>query len=565
MITGCVSVQSLEQDINSNDATRNASAAEKMSQVVTKGRVGLVSFNEKDRLWCARNLKDKKLILSAIEAMSHVHSDNHASIDEQRILEGMRNDVNAPVLEALLVNLGMNEDAFAIFVKRDIHYAQNTRAIASKYVEAYVNSIEDKNVLCRLLEIYSHWLEMGLIYNYEMPMRLYEDIIPARFVTLISGLHDVKAFLESYKSRGQSFPKQAESAISKITSQQELAVLLADYKDYFDEIVMKRITDSDILVGIALNEKGVYGSSAEKLALEKITDKATLVRIALLARSERISYLAKEKVGDTSAFVEGLTSLIKDGKLDDDSVIKHVQALDDSSATTALYEVVQGRALKQLVFRKLSGENRKAVRAGDSEKCKKLIEEAKDKANGTFELGGFYLGMNIADAEALIGYYFPDWATTEAFDGDDETTRVIRVPQQRCVFCRANKDGKIWQLNFGKKILKKWYSYDVQDFREWARAYSRENKIDMKYKEIEKEATVTEPMDWSRSYKVWFHQESYQYKHNTKEYRLTYFGEEKDFTFEGGIGGAIIKEMAAPRFRYVRGDPGSLRVAIEHD
>ena len=64
---------------------------------------------------------------------------------------------------------------------------------------------------------------------------------------------------------------------------------------------------------------------------------------------------------------------------------------------------------------------------------------------------------------------------------------------------------------------------------------------------------------------VWFHQESYQYKHNTKEYRLTYFGEEKDFTFEGGIGGAIIKEMAAPRFRYVRGDPGSLRATIEHD
>ncbi len=69
----------------------------------------------------------------------------------------------------------------------------------------------------------------------------------------------------------------------------------------------------------------------------------------------------------------------------------------------------------------------------------------------------------------------------------------------------------------------------------------------------------------STSYTVWFHQESYQYKHNAKKCRLIYFGEEEDFTFEGGIGGAVIKELAAPKFRYIRGDPGSLRVLIERD
>ena len=535
-----------------------------MSQVVTKGKVGLVSFNEKDRLWCARNLKDKNLILSAIETMSHSQywDPRNTSIEEQEVLQGMRNDVNAPVLEALLVNLGKHENAFAIFVRDDINYAQRTKEIASKYVESYVNSIDDKKVLLGMLSEYHHWRGKE---NYEMQKKLYEDIIPARFVALISGLGDVKAFLKSYDSRGQDFPKETEAAISKIASQRELATLLTTYKDDLDHEVMKRITDSDILTEIALNEKGAYGSSSEELALEKIAEKTTLVRIALLARNESISNRAKKKVGDTSAVVEGLTSLIKNGKLDEDSVIKHVRALDDDSATIALYKAVQGHTLKQLVFRKLSGEDRKAIRAGDRERCKKMIEEAKGKAKDTFELGGFYLGMNIADAEALIGYYFPDWATTEKFDGDDKTTRVIRVPQQSCVFCRADKNGEVWQLNFGKKMLKKWYSYDVQTFREWAHAYSRENKIDMKYKEIEKEATVTEPMDWSRSYRVWFHQESYQYKHNTKEYRLTYFGEEKDFTVHGGLGGALIKEAAAPQFRYVRGDPGSLRASIEND
>ena len=87
----------------------------------------------------------------------------------------------------------------------------------------------------------------------------------------------------------------------------------------------------------------------------------------------------------------------------------------------------------------------------------------------------------------------------------------------------------------------------------------------MKYKEIEKEATVYDSLDLSQSYRVWFHQESYQYRHNTKDYRLTYFGEEREYTFHGGINGELIKELAEPKFRYTRGDPGSLRARVEND
>ena len=222
MITGCVSVKMLEQDINSNDTTRKASAAEKMFQVVTKGKVDLVSFNEPDRLWCARNLKDKKRLLDSIEFMSHPYWDNNASPRENAILQGMCDDMNAPVLEALLANLGMSEDAFAIFARDDIDYAQNTKRIASKYVESYVNSIEDKEVLCRMLDKYSRWRRGG----YDIQMKLYEDIIPARFVSQIANLSDAMAFLKSYESRGVVFPKETEAAISKITSQRELATLL---------------------------------------------------------------------------------------------------------------------------------------------------------------------------------------------------------------------------------------------------------------------------------------------------------------------------------------------------
>jgi len=197
---------------------------------------------------------------------------------------------------------------------------------------------------------------------------------------------------------------------------------------------------------------------------------------------------------------------------------------------------------------------------------KDICTKAKDASKNTFELDGFYLGMTFDDMKVVFSHHFPSLQIKEAIDGEGkDADHVIYVPGQRSPFCYASvSDKKVYQFNFGKKLLKKWYQYDVQTPMEWAHAYERETKIDMKYKSVEKDTTVYEP-GGSDSYRVWFHQESYQYKHNTKEYRLTYFGEEKDFTFEGGLGGAIIKELAAPRFRYVRGDPGSLRARIERD
>ena len=232
-----------------------------------------------------------------------------------------------------------------------------------------------------------------------------------------------------------------------------------------------------------------------------------------------------------------------------------------------VYDATRCDAAKKAVLTKMSAEMKKQIAEKNIKAFAVVEEKAKVAAKDTFELHGFYLGMTWEDMKTVLSHHFPDLEIKEMRDGkSDDADYIIDLPDQRSPFCYASaNDRKVYQFNFGKKILKKWYQYDVQTFREWARAYSRENKIDMKYKEIEKEATVTEPMDWSRSYRVWFHQESYQYKHNTKEYRLTYFGEEKDFTVHGGLGGAVIKEAAAPQFRYVRGDPGSLRARIEND
>ena len=226
-----------------------------------------------------------------------------------------------------------------------------------------------------------------------------------------------------------------------------------------------------------------------------------------------------------------------------------------------VYNGVHADSVKKRVLASMSPECQKQVREANEKAFAAIVEKAKSASKHTFEIEGFYLGMSWEDMKIVLAHHFPE---LEAKEKDDDGLELY-VSNQKSAFCFADKEKKIYQFNFGKKMLKKWYKYDAQDYAQWVSAYSRENKINMQYKMVEKEATVYEPMDMSRSYRVWFYQHSYQYKHNTKEYRLTYFGDEKDFTVHGGIGGALIKELAAPKFRYTRGDPGSLRVRIEKD
>ena len=244
-----------------------------------------------------------------------------------------------------------------------------------------------------------------------------------------------------------------------------------------------------------------------------------------------------------------------------------VKKLPKEKVDMSVYNGVKYDDTKKAVNAAMSPELKKRAAEAAEKAYAAIVEKAKNAAKETFELDGFYLGMSFDDMKVVFAHHFPDWQIKEAVDGEGKDADfVIYVPGQKSPFCYADcGDKKVYQFNFGKKVLKKWYKYDVQNYAEWASAYNREHKIDMQYKMVEKETTVYEPMDMSRSYRVWFYQHSYQYKHNTKEYRLTYFGDEKDFTIHGGIGGALIKEQAAPKFRYVRGDPGSLRAEIERD
>ena len=240
-----------------------------------------------------------------------------------------------------------------------------------------------------------------------------------------------------------------------------------------------------------------------------------------------------------------------------------IKKLPQEKMDMKVLDGVKSDAGKKAVVAAMPEDLKKEVLELNEKAFSVVMGKAKTAARETFELDGFYLGMEWNDMKTVLAHHFPDYKIDEHKDSDGDY--VLSLPGQKSPFCYASSNGKVYQFNFGKKMLKKWYNYDVQAYREWAREYSRECKIDMRYKEIEKGATVYEPMDVSTSYRVWFHQESYQYKHNSRGYRLTYFGDERDFTAHDGIGGAVIKEAAASQFRYIRGDPGSLRATVEND
>ena len=570
-VSGCVSIQTLEQDLKSNDPQKQNAAVQNLKQVITQGKVPFSTFSTADRLWCANNLKGKKDILATIETMSHRRWVPYNTSEEERdILSGMCSNVNAPILKALLANLGPDKEAFDILTGGNIEYDDQVYDVAIEYVKQYVDGISDIQALNVLVKKFVNWRDKGCD---KVQMTLYEHILPERYIALISSIKDLKVFFDAYRVHAiENIDKKIlKAAIAKIADQNELEALLSyETSDDLDNrclhscliemcpVIMNHITDTNILTRVAL--KGEIGADE---AVNKIMDESALVSITLQTRSGKVSSKAMKKIGNTKAIVDGLIKLLKDKKISEERAGNIAATMKDGETTIALFNIVQGKEIKQIVFEKLSETDRKIVLGENAAKCKQMIELAKAKGGKTFEMGGFYLGMDISDVDVLIRYYFPDWTTEEGYYDDDKTIRAVWIPQQSRAFCLANKDGKVWQFNFGKSILRKFCKYDVQNEKEWVRTYSKEHGIDMKYVFINKDTSVVEMSGNfdTTTYKAWLNQDSWQWKNNAKGYRLVYFGEPKIETAHGNM----VKRAAAYQFRFVSADAGTLRVTIEND
>jgi hypothetical protein len=280
----------------------------------------------------------------------------------------------------------------------------------------------------------------------------------------------------------------------------------------------------------------------------------------LLCQNEFTWKFLMDKVSADCAY-----DIITQGKTSGDLEIELIKKLPSKKIDMKVFTAVKSDAGKKAVMSAMPADVKKAAQEFAKKAAVGIIKKSKEFAKETFELQGFYLGMSFEDMKTVFAYHFPDWEIKESIDGEgDEADYVIYIPGQRSPFCYASvKDKKVYQFNFGKKVLKKWYKYDVQNEREWARTYAREHRIDLKYVHLNKETTVNVPQaDLSvQQYKAWLHQDTWQWKNNSKEYRITYFGEPKVETAWGDV----IEQQANYQFRYVRGDTASLRVRIERD
>ena len=276
------------------------------------------------------------------------------------------------------------------------------------------------------------------------------------------------------------------------------------------------------------------------------------------SKGHNTSYLVARirNMADKKAIADEIVGLLNNKTMNERSVAEYVEKMGDGEATIALYNAAMGSALKQLIFSKLSAADKNTIRGSSAEKCKQMIEFAKSKSKETFEMHGFYLGMSMDDAELLVMYYFPELEAAEKRDDDGEYK--LDISDQGAPFCWADKNRKVYQFNFGKKLLKKWYKYDASTIRDWAKAYSREHGIDLKLDFINRSDTVYLPnaMLQAEPYHVSLHQEIWTYKNGMKNYRLTYFGERE-------FGGE--RSVALEKYRHSSASEGTFRAVIEND
>ena len=563
-ITGCVSVESTRAQLNSNNPQEVKDAEETIYKIATTGKdkTGFVQFTTQQQVEYVQLISNQEL-LAEIFARTYFNPQICAAVARKmdfskknsivsfiekngKILDEMRGNEDE-IVNAMLSTATVEElvNAGKYLTSHYPSFSELREPLAMKLA----NVATDQEVLFQLVDGTSN--SHPLCFARDDSFR---DIALAK-LTDQSKLMSLYCNLNCY-NRDKVLAKLQDKTICDFIQNDSRYGEVSKWDLDRKSMLVTRIKDENQLAKILIardDDSGMRG------LLNLIKDEKVIARIVVDAKNANIREMA---AGKLKGYNEIVSVLMNDSITNEVLQLTLVKNIEDETADVKLYDGVKNPVVQKAIFAKLSKEARIEIHSRSKAENEKLIANANCKGSETFELAGFYLGMNINDAEKLIGYHFPDFLTTRRTDSDGDG--ILYVSYQKTPFCYADKSGKVYQLNFGKKMLKKWYNYDVQTYMEWARKYSIETRIDMKFKMLEKDTTVSE-MDMSRSYKVWFHQESYQYKHNTKEYRLTYFGEEKEFTWEGGIGGDLIKEMAAPRFRYLRGDPGSLRAAIERD
>lgn len=244
-----------------------------------------------------------------------------------------------------------------------------------------------------------------------------------------------------------------------------------------------------------------------------------------------------------------------------DALLKRLPA---EKVDFAVWKGIAFETVKNAAYEIMTPENKQAIEAEKATRIEGILAKAKEAEATTMCLGGFYLGMDYEEAKMLFAHYFPDMKIEER-----------KVDNCNCfycgqgdAFCFANKEDKVYEFNFGREVLTKWFQYDAARYEDWARAFSRENGVELKRDILNRSDKITVftglSSGGSPNYErvhTTLHQIIWTYKSAAKHYRLTYFDEPEIHAFGGGQFG---EAAAEDKYKYISAKAGTLRAVIEN-
>ena len=112
-----------------------------------------------------------------------------------------------------------------------------------------------------------------------------------------------------------------------------------------------------------------------------------------------------------------------------------------------------------------------------AKKARELIEKANQQSD-IFVVGGFYIGMPVADAEFLIRFYCPDVKVHSSLVENDIAGTPHKVmenglwlDEEHQCFCKTDKAAKVIRLNFEGKVLEKFFNYGEISPEKWVHRF----------------------------------------------------------------------------------------------
>lgn len=561
LMAGCVSIECTRAKLNSGNPAEVTKAEENIFAIATTGQNGIMVLPSEERVKYI-SLTTNQTLLTRIFAKKY---------QDREIAIAIAKNMNFSKKDSLVSFLRENKERF-----EEISGFHGDK-VKSELIKSILATATQVEMLKTCLYVQEERLFIDL--DEPLALKLSEIATDERLLSLLVG-------------RGLGTDRCRDIAVSKLTDQRILMSLFCGrLSSEMQEKVLAKLNDNT-LSDFILNDsrfndelEGRWILAQRIKANEKIWRKIlieknnsngvgclfggncsqeALADVCINAKNPEVIKTAVWELQDYSA----IASVLMSNKVTDEKLLDRlVDRIKNGAAEYELYNAVKNPIAKKAILAKVSSECRAKIREASRSACEKLIAAANGKSAETFELGGFHLGMKIEDAEMLIGYHFPDIVVHES---EVDGFRILSVRGQFSPLCYAKKNGEVIQFNFGKKMLKKWYKFDVQGYDEWANAYSQKEKVSMRFKRISKTATVHG--NDGMSCNVSFEQETSQYKNNLKNYRLTYYGQDKDpvlgglFSLAEGTSAAqLIKMLAAKEFIHIRSDPGTLRIAFEED